>query len=161
MIGHGLFNSKGPSFFGSSSVWFSGFDNGASAAALRQAVTLSLTATAAFGAVSDRITIRAGLLLSFIITGIVVPVTARTVWNAKGEICPMLYGSLHSTFCAFLWQCWCRDLHSSRQSLGIHCHGCGRDRRRGRRHHTLHGWHSSAGTVSTGRSQHSEIIYAS
>lgn len=84
MVGHGLFNNNGPPFFGSSEVFFSSLDVDGSALAPIQAAVLALAATAALGAVADRVTVRASLLLSFIITGIVVPITARTVWHATG-----------------------------------------------------------------------------
>eukprot|EP00892_Ulva_mutabilis_P010451 jgi/Ulvmu1/7779/UM004_0008.1 len=83
-IGHGLLHNLGPPFFGSSSIILSGLDVDGSPAIPFQAAVLALAASAALAATSDRITIHACLLLAIVISGIVVPVTARTVWHSNG-----------------------------------------------------------------------------
>lgn len=86
IVGDGLFNNTGPPLFGSEGVFAAGLEPSRSPAAMIQAVVLALAATAALGAVSDRMTVIACLLVTAVITGIAVPVSARTLWHSDGML---------------------------------------------------------------------------
>lgn len=162
VVGHGVFNNTGPPLLGSQGVFVSGLHPSKAPAALKQAVILTLVANIALGAVSEGITLRATLLLTAIITCIVVPVSARTIWHYDGVVdAVVVRQNAHRSAVALLCSsspCHCRHFHSWRKYMDLHCQWSRSGRCRGRRHHTLYRWCHCIGIVPGCQSRRPKVL---
>ena len=104
ILGFGLFQSIGPSLVGAEDLFFPEADS----MVLLTAVLASTASSIVSGAVAGRIDTRAFLIMSAVLSGVVFPVVARTVWYPEGIFCRALACAVHRPLCCTCAICWMR-----------------------------------------------------
>jgi ammonium transporter, Amt family len=83
-VGYGLYAHSGPALFGSDHVWFPSLADAVPGNYLLTSMLASTTSNLVSGSVAERIDARAYLLIAALMSGVIFPVAARSVWYPKG-----------------------------------------------------------------------------
>ena len=108
-VGYGVYAHPGPALFGSESIWFPPLDNEYPSRVLLTALLASTATNLVSGAVAERVDARAYLLIVALMSGIIFPVVARSVWYAEGmQSCMFAHG--FALYWSRLSSCWMHAL---------------------------------------------------